>query len=185
MSSPWPMPGELSVTFMWAHSELAVSSNSSLGNFHQKSNMTFARLSPALPHPKKPSPLGPIPAVPLTLLASNWKIRSVRIQHIHLHVLLGIQLCIFCIIPWIPRNLSFRYILSHEKRFQTMLWCLNARVNLHQRWKQTRFRICFHLWCELTNTMNVTEWQVSWTSWCVKPDWHSFCLTAELFSVWC
>ena len=32
------------------------------------------------------------------------------------------------------------------------------------RWKQTRFRLCFHLWCELTSTMNVTEWQVSWNS---------------------
>ena len=34
-------------------------------------------------------------------------------------------------------------------------------VNSHQRWKQTRLRVCFHLWCELTNTMNVTEWRVS------------------------
>ena len=48
----------------------------------------------------------------------------------------------------------------HEKRLQTMLWHHNARVNSHQRWKQMRFRICFHLWCELTSTMNVTEWQV-------------------------
>ena len=45
-----------------------------------------------------------------------------------------------------------------------MLWHHNARVNSHQRWKQTRFRACFHLWCELTITMNVTEWQVSWNS---------------------
>ena len=49
-----------------------------------------------------------------------------------------------------------------------MLWHLKARVNSHQRWKQTRFRVCFHLWCELTNTMtstmNVTEWQISWSS---------------------
>ena len=37
-------------------------------------------------------------------------------------------------------------------------------VNSHQRWKQTRFRVCFHLWYELTSTMNVTEWQVSWNS---------------------
>ena len=36
------------------------------------------------------------------------------------------------------------------KRLQTMLWHHNARVNSHQRWKQTRFRVCFHLWCELT-----------------------------------
>ena len=45
-----------------------------------------------------------------------------------------------------------------------MLWHHNARVNSHQRWKQTRFRVCFHLWCELTSTMNVTEWKVSWNS---------------------
>ena len=34
---------------------------------------------------------------------------------------------------WIPWNLSFRYILFHEKRLQTMLWHHNARVNSHQR----------------------------------------------------
>ena len=68
------------------------------------------------------------------------------------------------ICSWIPWNLSFSYILFHEKRLQTMLWHHNARVNSHQRWKQTRFRICFRLWCELTSTMNVTEWQVSWNS---------------------
>ena len=66
---------------------------------------------------------------------------------------------------WIPRNLSFRYILFNEKRLQTMLWHQNARVNSHQRWKQTRFRVCFHLWCELTSTMNVMERHVSWNSW--------------------
>ena len=65
---------------------------------------------------------------------------------------------------WIPWNFSFRYILFHEKRLQTMLWHHNARVNSHQRWKQTRFLVCLHLWCELTSTMNVTEWQVSWNS---------------------
>ena len=48
----------------------------------------------------------------------------------------------------------------HETCLQTMLWHYNARVNSHQRWKQTRFRVCFHLWCELTSTMNVPEWQV-------------------------
>ena len=51
------------------------------------------------------------------------------------------------------------------KRLQTMLWHHNAGVNSHRRWKQTRFRVCFHLWCELTSTMKVTEWQVSWNSW--------------------
>ena len=38
-------------------------------------------------------------------------------------------------------------------------------VNSQQRWKQTRFRVCFHLCCELTSTINVTEWKVSWNSW--------------------
>ena len=45
-----------------------------------------------------------------------------------------------------------------------MLGHYNTRVNSHQRWKQKRFRVCFHLWCELTSTMNVTEWQVPWNS---------------------
>ena len=49
-----------------------------------------------------------------------------------------------------------------KRRLQTILWHHNARVNSHQRWKQTRFHVCFHLWCELTNTIDVTEWQVSW-----------------------
>ena len=52
-----------------------------------------------------------------------------------------------------------------KKSLQTMLRHHNARVNSHQRWKRTRFRVCFHLWCELTSTMNVTEWQVSSNSW--------------------
>ena len=73
-------------------------------------------------------------------------------------------------LAWIPWNLSFRYILFHEKRLQTMLWHHNAKVNSHQRWKQTRFRVCFHLWCELTNTMNVTEWQFLWNS-CFEYQW--------------
>ena len=67
-------------------------------------------------------------------------------------------ICISVTLSWIPWNLSFRYILFHEKCLQTMLWHHNARVNSHQRWKQTRFRVCFHLWCELTSTMNVTQW---------------------------
>ena len=57
-------------------------------------------------------------------------------------------------------------------RVQTMLWHYNARVNSHQRWKQTRFRICIHLWCELTRTRNVTEWQVSWNSWLAMSRWR-------------
>ena len=80
---------------------------------------------------------------------------------------------------WIPRNLSFRCILFHEKRLQMMLWHHNTRVNSHQRWRQTRFRVCFHLWCELTDTMNVTEWQVSWNSF-VAICWWFFQSEANL-----
>ena len=65
---------------------------------------------------------------------------------------------------WIPWNLSFPYILFHEKILQTMQWHHNARVNSHQRWKHTRLNVCFHFCCELTSIMNVTEWQVSWNS---------------------
>ena len=63
----------------------------------------------------------------------------------------------FCKLPyfaWIPWKSSFRYM---KKRLQAMLWHHKARVNSHQRWKQTRNRICFNLWCELTSTMNTTE----------------------------
>ena len=83
-------------------------------------------------------------------------------------------------IPWIPWNLSFRYILFHEKRLWTMLWERNARVNSHQRWKQTRFRVCFHLWCELTSTMNVMEWEVSWNSCIVNNGFVGMCCTIPL-----
>ena len=82
----------------------------------------------------------------------------------------------------------------------------NARVNSHQRWKQTRFRVCFHLWCELTTTMSVTEWQVSWNSWydniqasyfdvfhvCNVCDilnvlfhWGQICITMATGNIWC
>ena len=64
---------------------------------------------------------------------------------------------------WIPWNLSFRNISFHEKRLQTMLWHYNTRVNSHQRWKQTRFRVCFHLWCELTLAL-----------WCHSIVWSIF-----------
>ena len=40
---------------------------------------------------------------------------------------------------------------------QAMLWNHNARVNSHQRWKQTRICVCFHLWCELTSTMSTIK----------------------------
>ena len=45
MSSPWPMPGELSVTFMWALWELAVSSNSSLGMSSRQESYYFLRVT--------------------------------------------------------------------------------------------------------------------------------------------
>ena len=60
--------------------------------------------------------------------------------------------------------------LFGKRRLQTMLWQHYARVNSHQSWKQTRFRVCFLLWCELTITMNVTEWQISWNS-CYVMSW--------------
>ena len=41
------------------------------------------------------------------------------------------------------------HLISWKKRLQTMLWHHNARVNSHQRWKQTRNRVWFRLWCEL------------------------------------
>ena len=59
-------------------------------------------------------------------------------------------------------SVTYYFMIKDSK---TMLWHHNARVNSHQRWKQTRFRVCFHLWCELTSTMNGMEWQVSWNSW--------------------
>ena len=38
-------------------------------------------------------------------------------------------------------------------------------VNSHQRWKQTRNRVCFHLWCELTMAL-----------WCHRIVWSLFFL---------
>ena len=74
---------------------------------------------------------------------------------------------------WIPWNLSFRYILFLPQRLQTMLWHHNARVNSLQRWKQARFRVCFYLWCELTSTINVTEWQ-GWIHVILRINFDSF-----------
>ena len=44
-------------------------------------------------------------------------------------------------------------------------------VNSHQRWKQTRNRVCFHLWCELTLAL-----------WCHSFIWNLWIL---LFSSQC
>ena len=61
--------------------------------------------------------------------------------------------CGFCELmwAWLPWNLSFRYILFHKKRLQTMLWHHNTRVSSHQRWKQMQFHVCFHLWCAVAD----------------------------------
>ena len=62
-----------------------------------------------------------------------------------------IQFIMFC--GWIHKfhetchSVTFYFM---KERLQTMLWHHNTRVNSHQRWKQTRNRVCFHLWCELT-----------------------------------
>ena len=57
-------------------------------------------------------------------------------------------------------SMKFRFILFLKNTLQTILWRHNAKVNSHQRWKQTRIRVCFHLWCELTRTMNMMELQL-------------------------
>ena len=56
------------------------------------------------------------------------------------------------------------------QRLQTMLWChkgnffsLLQLVNSHQRWKQTRNHVCFHLWGELTLAL-----------WCHSIVWSLF-----------
>ena len=82
-----------------------------------------------------------------------------------------------------------QFVLSYWTQFQNIslvlavvylsFWPHNARVNSHQRWKQTRFRVCFHLWCELTSTINVREWQVSWNSWHT----HSTFIDTELAKI--
>ena len=77
-----------------------------------------------------------------------------------------------------------------------MMWCQKAYhefhetchfvtfivlVNSHQKWKQMRNRVCFHLWCELTSTMNVTKWQVSCNS-CIGSTIHIFVVTENCIS---
>ena len=64
---------------------------------------------------------------------------------------------LFCVFYWLKVNMnSMKLVIP----LHWLYW-----VNSNQRWKQTRFSVCFHPWCELTSTMNVTEWQVSWNSW--------------------
>ena len=104
--------------------------------------------------------------------ARVWGAAAVATWIAWIHLLMTFELFVEEIWRWIPRKLSFRYISFHGRRLQMMLWHHNVRVNSHQRWKQTRFRVCFHLWCELTSTMNVTEWQVPWHSW-LASNWIS------------
>ena len=61
--------------------------------------------------------------------------------------------------------LNFQKWFRHEFHETCHSVTFIVLVNSHQRWKKTRNRVCFHLWCELTTTMNITEWQVSWNSW--------------------
>ena len=45
-------------------------------------------------------------------------------------------------------------------------------VNSHQRWKQTRNRVCFHLWCELTVAL-----------WCHSIVWSLFSWNKMLWNI--
>ena len=56
-------------------------------------------------------------------------------------------------------NVSRKWILPNMIRAGTA----NASVNSHQRWKQTRNRVCFHPWCELTLAL-----------WCHSIVWSPF-----------
>ena len=58
------------------------------------------------------------------------------------------------------------------------------RVNSHQRWKQMWNWICFHLWCKLTSTINVTEWQVSWNSWTSRGKFSYPQFNIAVFITW-
>ena len=72
--------------------------------------------------------------------------------------------------PWIWNNCkwinSYGYTVNvcyrefHETCHSVTFIVL---VNLHQRWKQTRNRVCFHLWCELTLAL-----------WCHSIIWSLF-----------
>ena len=71
---------------------------------------------------------------------------------------------LFTFVTWIPWKLVFPscfiswkspfLILAGSAFYQIWLGrepiALTVMVNSHQRWKQTRNRVCFHLWCELT-----------------------------------
>ena len=77
--------------------------------------------------------------------STSWKtaVDSVQREGSHGYLTELIYSCFFKAPPpsnvptdqstWIPWNLSFRYILFHEKRLHTMLWHHNARVNSHQK----------------------------------------------------
>ena len=74
----------------------------------------------------------------------------------------AIQLYLFILHEFHETGLSVTcYFLKKDS--QMMLRHHNARVNLHRRWKQTRNRVCFHLWCELTLAL-----------WCLSIIWSLF-----------
>ena len=157
---------------IWADSELAVSSNSSLWRIKSwERHRHVAALGPAFKNGVVFSMLWEHETPGWFLMVPAGQIASL-VDHawgdiLARSVYLAKWPSSFILMPisWNPWNLSFRYSLFHEKRLQTMQWHQNARVYSHQRWQQMRFCVSFHLWCELTSTMNVTEWQVSWNSW--------------------
>ena len=58
---------------------------------------------------------------------------------------------------------SFEATRSHESHETCHSAIFIVLVNSHQRWKQTRNRVCFHLWCELTMAL-----------WCHSIVWSLF-----------
>ena len=50
------------------------------------------------------------------------------------------------------------------QRICWLQWFLSGRETIARENSKWIWQFCFHLWCELTSTMNVTDWQVSWNS---------------------
>ena len=104
---------------------------------------------------------------------------SCSIPYFQNHTLTGFQYTLVqsCCVQWpfsdLLKYLWTRYFedsvvmetLLHEFHETCHSVTLSLLVNSHQRREQTQNCICFHLWCELTSKINVTEWQVSWNSW--------------------
>ena len=60
---------------------------------------------------------------------------------------LTLQLVALCKAVWRFSESCHAVFMNSMKRHSVTFIVL---VNPHQRWKQTRNRVCFHLWCELT-----------------------------------